>query len=49
MTVDQGRVEAAVAELLVAIGEDPTRPGLARTPHRVAEAYAEYFGGLDVD
>lgn len=49
MSVDQGRIEAAVAELLAAIGEDPTRPGLARTPRRVAEAYAEYFAGLDVD
>lgn len=49
MTVDQGRVEAAVAELLAAIGEDPTRRGLQRTPRRVAEAYGEYFAGLDVD
>jgi GTP cyclohydrolase IA len=49
MTVDQGRVEAAVAELLAAIGEDPARPGLQRTPQRVAEAYREYFAGLGVD
>jgi GTP cyclohydrolase I len=49
MTVDQGRIEAAVAELLAAIGEDLTRPGLKRTPKRVAEAYAEYFSGLGVD
>lgn len=49
MSVDQGRVEAAVAELLAAIGEDATRPGLQRTPRRVAEAYAEYFAGLDAD
>jgi GTP cyclohydrolase I len=49
MTVDQGRIEAAVAELLAAIGEDAARPGLQRTPKRVAEAYAEYFAGLDVD
>jgi GTP cyclohydrolase I len=49
MSVDQGRVEAAVAELLAAIGEDANRPGLQRTPRRVAEAYAEYFAGLDVD
>ena len=49
MSVDQGRVEAAVAELLAAIGEDAGRPGLQRTPRRVAEAYAEYFAGLDVD
>ena len=49
MTVDQGRIEAAVAELLAAIGEDPARPGVQRTPKRVAEAYAEYFAGLGVD
>jgi GTP cyclohydrolase I len=49
MTVDQGRIEAAVAELLAAIGEDPTRPGVQRTPQRVAEAYAEYFSGMGVD
>jgi GTP cyclohydrolase I len=49
MTVDQGRVEAAVAELLAAIGEDPARPGLQRTPQRVAEAYREYFAGIGVD
>jgi GTP cyclohydrolase I len=49
MTVDQGRIEAAVAELLEAIGEDVARPGLQRTPRRVAEAYAEYFAGIGVD
>ncbi len=49
MTVDASRIEAAVAELLAAIGEDPTRPGLRRTPRRVAEAYGEYFAGLDID
>jgi len=49
MTVDTRRIEAAVAELLAAIGEDPTRPGLERTPRRVAEAYGEYFAGIGVD
>lgn len=49
MTVDRGRVEAAVAELLEAIGEDVERPGLQRTPKRVAEAYSEYFAGIGVD
>jgi GTP cyclohydrolase IA len=49
MTVDLARVEAAVAELLAAIGEDPARPGLQRTPARVAEAYQEYFAGIGVD
>jgi len=49
MTVDQGRVAVAVAELLAAIGDDPARPGLVDTPRRVAEAYAEYFAGVGVD
>ena len=47
--IDTGRVEAAVAEILAAIGEDPTRPGLVSTPSRVAESYADFFSGLDVD
>ncbi|WP_130177304.1 GTP cyclohydrolase I [Cryobacterium sp. SO1] len=49
MGVDQPRIEAAVAEILAAIGEDPGRPGLATTPHRVAAAYAEFFAGLGQD
>jgi GTP cyclohydrolase IA len=47
--IDTGRVEAAVAEILAAIGEDPLRPGLATTPRRVAESYVDFFGGLDID
>jgi GTP cyclohydrolase I len=47
--VDTGRVEAAVAEILAAIGEDPARPGLSSTPARVAESYADFFSGLGVD
>ena len=47
--IDTGRVEAAVAEILAAIGEDPGRPGLASTPQRVAQAYVDYFSGLGVD
>jgi GTP cyclohydrolase I len=47
--VDQPRIEAAVAEILAAIGEDGDRPGLATTPHRVASAYAEFFAGLGQD
>ncbi|GGC76215.1 GTP cyclohydrolase I FolE [Hoyosella rhizosphaerae] len=46
---DQVRAEAAVRELLLAVGEDPTRPGLADTPARVARAYAELFAGLHTD
>jgi GTP cyclohydrolase I len=45
---DAERVEAAVRELLLAIGEDPDREGLRATPARVARAYAEVFGGLDM-
>lgn len=47
--IDTGRVEAAVAEILAAIGEDPSRPGLASTPSRVAESYVDFFSGLGVD
>ena len=47
--VDLARAEAAVRELLLAIGEDPDRDGLKATPGRVARAYAEVFGGLFVD
>ncbi|WP_213816744.1 GTP cyclohydrolase I FolE [Glaciihabitans sp. dw_435] len=47
--IDTGRIEAAVAEILSAIGEDPGRAGLATTPQRVAQAYTEFFAGLDVD
>lgn len=43
---DQPRVEAAVRELLYAIGEDPDRDGLRDTPARVARAYREIFSGL---
>jgi GTP cyclohydrolase I len=48
-TVDLPRIEAAVREILVAIGEDPDRDGLVRTPARVARAYAELFAGLRVE
>ena len=44
--VDQERAEAAVRELLLAVGEDPDRPGLRDTPGQVARAYAEIFAGL---
>ncbi|CAN5118766.1 GTP cyclohydrolase I FolE [soil metagenome] len=46
---DQARAEAAVRELLCAIGEDPDRQGLVDTPARVARAYQEMFAGLYVD
>ncbi|WP_456970325.1 GTP cyclohydrolase I FolE [Geodermatophilus sp. SYSU D00815] len=44
--VDHERAAAAVRELLLAVGEDPDRPGLKDTPARVARAYAETFAGL---
>ena len=47
--VDEERAAAAVRELLLAVGEDPDRPGLRETPGRVARAYAETFGGLGQD
>jgi len=49
MAIDTGRIEAAVAEILSAIGEDPARAGLESTPQRVADAYREFFAGLAVD
>jgi GTP cyclohydrolase I len=47
--IDRLRIEAAVAEILAAIGEDTSRPGLQSTPSRVADAYEEFFAGLQVD
>lgn len=44
--IDQPRIEAAVREILAAIGEDPERDGLLDTPARVARMYAEIFAGL---
>lgn len=47
--VDLPRIEAAVREILAAIGEDPDREGLLKTPNRVARAYAELTAGLRED
>lgn len=46
---DLPRIERAVREILLAIGEDPSRDGIRDTPRRVAKAYAEIFGGLHQD
>ncbi len=46
---DRERIRKAVVELLLAIGEDPQREGLLRTPDRVAEMYQEIFCGLGQD
>ena len=47
--VDHRAIEAAVHQILVAIGENPEREGLVETPRRVAEAYAELFSGVGED
>ena len=47
MSVDTKRIEAAVLEILAAVGEDPTRDGLLMTPGRVARMYEELFTGFD--
>ena len=47
--VDLDRIEAAVAEILIALGEDPSRDGLKETPARVARMYAEVCSGLHED
>ncbi|MFQ5490745.1 MAG: GTP cyclohydrolase I FolE [Phycisphaerae bacterium] len=47
--MDLERISKAVHEILLAVGEDPEREGLARTPMRVARMYAELFSGLDCD
>jgi GTP cyclohydrolase I len=46
---DLPRIERAVREILLAIGEDPNREGLTRTPRRVARSFAELFAGLRED
>ena len=47
--VDKARIEKAVREILEAVGEDPDRDGLVRTPQRVADMYSEILGGLHED
>jgi GTP cyclohydrolase I len=47
--IDEPRIERAVREILLAIGEDPDRDGLVATPTRVARMYAEIFSGLGQD
>jgi GTP cyclohydrolase IA len=47
--VDHERIQAAVREILLAVGEDPDREGLRETPARVARMYAELFSGLTSD
>ena len=46
---DEAKIKTAVASIIEAIGEDPRREGLADTPKRVAEMYAELFMGINID
>ncbi|MHB1413617.1 MAG: GTP cyclohydrolase I FolE [Chloroflexota bacterium] len=47
--IDEERIRHAVSEILIAIGEDPTREGLVDTPRRIAQMYREIFSGLHAD
>jgi len=47
--IDQDKIKKAISLIIEAIGEDPTREGLQRTPERVAEMYADLFSGLHED
>jgi GTP cyclohydrolase IA len=47
--IDLGRIERAIAEVIEAVGEDPSREGLRETPSRVARMFAELFEGLHTD
>ena len=48
-SVDTKRIEKAVSEILLAVGEDPGREGLKKTPERVARMYAELLAGMQKD
>ena len=47
--MDKERIKKLVRELIIEIGEDPTREGLKDTPRRIADAYSEIFAGYDSD
>ena len=47
--MDKERVKKLVRELIIEVGEDPTREGLQETPERIANMYNEIFGGYDSD
>ena len=47
--MDKERVEKLIRELIIEVGEDPTREGLRETPRRIAEMYKEIFGGYETD
>ena len=46
---DEAKIKKAIGDIIEAIGEDPKREGLLGTPERVAEMYAELFGGMNQD
>ena len=48
-TIDKDRAKAAVIELLLALGEDPSREGLLDTPRRIVDMYQEILGGMYID
>jgi GTP cyclohydrolase IA len=47
--IDQEAIKKSVRDIILAVGEDPTREGLANTPARVAEMYTELFSGMGAD
>lgn len=47
--MDKERVQKLIRELIIELGEDPTREGLRKTPERIADMYQEIFGGYDTD
>ena len=47
--IDQDKIKGAVHEILIAIGEDPSREGIKETPRRIAEMYAEVLSGMKED
>jgi len=47
--MDKERIKKLIRELIIEIGEDPTREGLRDTPRRIADAYGEIFSGYDSD
>jgi GTP cyclohydrolase I len=49
MAINQAKIEQAVASIIEAIGDNPRRQGLAGTPRRIAEMYAELFSGMEKD
>ena len=47
--MDKERIKKLIRELIIELGEDPTREGLKDTPRRIADAYGEIFSGYDSD